>query len=173
MAMKLSMFRRVIQDISEYRTILIRCLSGVNLFALRRAVGFWLSDREKRAHLSLLWDVFEYMKWNEDMGGVIMMGRGLDFRRVEVLVRESATMHRKKLVPFLIMIRSSFGYENLVPWTKQVLLSITCSTRITVMKAAKYPNFWDTTPIATIEGFAASVEISIPITTVAQEAPQS
>lgn len=41
------------------------------------------------------------------------------------------------------------------------------------MEAAERPNFWDMTPIATIEGFAAGVEISIPITTVAQEALQS
>jgi len=102
------------------------------------------------------------------MGGVTMMGRGLDFRRVEALMRESATMHWKKVVPFIIMIRPPFDYENLVPWTKQALLSITRSTRMSVTEAAERPNFWDTTPIATIEGLAAGVEISIPITTLAR-----
>jgi len=75
--------------------------------------------------------------------------------------------------PFIIMIRPSFDYENLVPWTKQTLLSIKRSTRMTVTEAAECPNFWDTTPIATIEGLAVGVEISIPITTLAQEAPQN
>lgn len=113
------------------------------------------------------------MKWSEDMGGVTMMGRGLDFRRVEALMRESATVHWKKVVPFIIMIRPPLDYDNLVPWTKQALLGITRSTKMTVTEAAEPPNFWDTTPIATIEGLAADVEISIPITTLAQEAPQS
>ena len=40
-----------------------------------------------------------------------------------------------------------------------------------VMKAAEHLNFWDMTPIATIEGFAAGVKISILIMTMAQEAP--
>ncbi len=44
---------------------------------------------------------------------------------------------------------------------------------MTVTEAAERPNFWDTTPIATIEGLAAGVELSIPITALAQEAPQS
>jgi len=94
--------------------MLIRCLSGANLIALREAVGFWLLDREKRAHLSLLWDVFDHMKWSEDMGAVTMMGRGLDFRRTEVLMRESTLMHWRKVFPFIIMIRPPFDYENLV-----------------------------------------------------------
>ena len=69
MTVELSKFRRLFQDIPDCRTILVRCLSGANLIALRRAVGFWLSDREKRAHLSLLWDVFEHMKWSEELKG--------------------------------------------------------------------------------------------------------
>ena len=101
------------------------------------------------------------------------MRRGLNFRRVKALVRKSAIIYRKKLVPFLIMIRPLFGYENLVPQTKQALLNITRSIRITVIKAAEHLNFQNTTPITIIKEFAASVEISIPITTVAQEAPQS
>jgi len=44
---------------------------------------------------------------------------------------------------------------------------------MTITKAIERPNFWDTTPIAIIEGLAVGVEISIPITTLAQEAPQS
>lgn len=36
-----------------------------------------------------------------------------------------------------------------------------------------HENIWDTKPIATIEGLAAGVEISIPITNLAQEAPQN
>ena len=65
------------------------------------------------------------------------------------------------------MIRPPFNYKNLVPWTKQALLSITRFTRMTVTEAAERPNFWDTTPIATIQGLVASVKISIPITTLA------
>lgn len=107
------------------------------------------------------------------MGEVTMMGRGLNFRRVEVLMRESATMHLKKVVPSMIMIRPPFDYKNLVPWTKQALLSMTRATRMTVMEAAKRWNFWDTTPVATIEGVAASIKISILITTLIQEALQS
>ena len=75
--MELSKFRRLFQDLPEGRNTLIRCLSGASLIALRSAVGFWLSDREKRAHLSLLWDVFEHMKWCEDTGGATMMGQAL------------------------------------------------------------------------------------------------
>ncbi len=82
-------------------------------------------------------------------------------------------MHWRKVFPFIIRIRPPFNYENLVPWTKQALLSIRCSTKMTVTEAAERSNFWDTTPIATIEGLAAGVDISIPITTLAQEAPQS
>ena len=52
-------------------------------------------------------------------------------------------------------------------------MSITRSTRMTVTEAAERPNFWDMTPIATIQGLTAGVEIFIPITTLAQEAPQS
>jgi hypothetical protein len=44
---------------------------------------------------------------------------------------------------------------------------------MTVTEASEVPELWGTTPIATIEGFAAGVAISIPITTLAQEAPQS
>jgi len=173
MAIDLSKFRKVFQDIPECRTMLIRCLSGANLLALRGAVGFWLSDREKRAHLSLLWDVFEHIKWSEDTGGVTIIGRGLDFRRAEALMRESAIMHWKKVIPFIIMIRASFDRENLVPWIKQALSSITRSTKMNVTEAARRPNSWDITPITTIEGLAAGIKISIPITTSARESPQN
>ena len=101
------------------------------------------------------------------MGAVTMMGRGLDFRRAEALMRESTLMYWRKVFPFIIMIRPPFNYENLVPWTKQALLSITRSTKMTVTEAAERLNFWDTTPITTIEGLAAGVDISIPITTLA------
>lgn len=55
------------------------------------------------------------MKWSEDMGGVTMMGQGLNFHRAEALVRESTTMHWKKVVLFMIIIWPHFDYENLVP----------------------------------------------------------
>lgn len=164
--MELSNFRRVFQDIPDYRIILIRCLSGANLIVLRRVVGFWLSDREKRAHLSLLQDVFKHMKWGKGTGGVTMMGRGLDSRRTKALMEESATLYWKKVFPFIIMIRPPFRYVNLVPWTKQALLSITRSTKMTVTEAAKRLNLQDTTPITIIKGLAAGVKISILITTI-------
>ncbi|KAL2043407.1 hypothetical protein N7G274_003713 [Stereocaulon virgatum] len=116
--MNLSKFRRIFQDLPEARNTIICCLSGASLIALRSAAGFWLSDMEKRAHLSLLWDVFEHVKWCEDAGGVTMMGRGLDFRRAERLMRESANIHGKKVVPFIVMIRPSSSHGNLVSWTK-------------------------------------------------------
>ncbi len=72
--MELAMFRRVFQDIPECRAALIRCLAGGNLIALRKAIGFWLSYKEKRAYFGFLWDVFEQMKWTEDAGRVTMMG---------------------------------------------------------------------------------------------------
>ena len=78
--MDLSRFRSVFQDISECRIMIIRCLAGSKLIALRQGVGFWLSNKEKRAHLSLVWYVFELLEWTESAGGVTMMGRGLDFR---------------------------------------------------------------------------------------------
>jgi len=47
------------------------------------------------------------------------------------------------------------------------------STKIIVIEAIERPNFWNTTPIVIVEGLAIDVEISIPITTLTQEAPQS
>jgi hypothetical protein len=52
--MELAMFRRVFQDIPKYRAALIRCLAGGNLIALRKAIGFWLSYKEKRVYLGFL-----------------------------------------------------------------------------------------------------------------------
>lgn len=101
------------------------------------------------------------------------MGRGLDFRQAEGLLRESATTHWKKVFPFIIMIRPSFDYGNLVLWTKRVLSSISHSTQMTVREATKLSNIWETTPITIIEGLVAGIEISIPITTLAHDAPQS
>ncbi len=69
-----------------------------------------------------------------------MMGRGLDSRRTKALIEESATLHWKKVFPFIIMIRPPFRYVNLVPWTKQALLSITRSTKMTVTEAAERLN---------------------------------
>lgn len=168
--MKLLKFRKVFQNISECQIILIHCLSDVNLFALWRAVSFWLSNRKKRVHLSLLWEVFEHIKWSENMKETIIIEWGLNFHWVEALMWESVIMHWKKVISFIIMIQSSFNYDNLVSWTKQALLSIMCSTKMTVTEAAEHSNFWNTTLIATIEDSAAGVEIFISITTLAQEA---
>ena len=88
-------------------------------------------------------------------------------------MRESANTHGKKVVPFIVIIRLSSNYENLLSWTKQALLSISRSTQITVKGAAQIPNFWETTPVATIKGLVAGVEISVPITILSQETPQS
>ena len=44
---------------------------------------------------------------------------------------------------------------------------------MTVKGATKTPHFWETTPVATIRGFVAGVEISVPITILAQKTPQS
>ena len=166
------MFRTVFQDIPECRTAIIRCLAGGNLIALRKAIGFWLSENEKKAHLSLLWDVFEDMNWTEDADGVTMVGRGLDFRRAEAQIRDSALMHCQKLVPFMIMIRAPVDYETLVPWIKQVLLNVMHSTRMSVMEGDERKSRWDSKSIATIEGFAAGIEISVPITVLTQGTPQ-
>lgn len=88
-------------------------------------------------------------------------------------MQESALMGRKKVFPFIIMIRPPFNRGTLVPWIKQALLSITHSTKMMVTEAAQCSNFWDVLFIANIEGFAAGVEMSIPITTLAQETPRS
>jgi len=102
--MDLFKFRNVFQDVSECRNMMIRCLAGGNSIALRQAAGFWLSNKEKRAYINLIWDVFEHIEWTESTGRVTMMGRGLDFRRVESLFRDAASLHWEKLVPFVIMI---------------------------------------------------------------------
>jgi len=103
--MELPRFKEVFQDIPECRTTLICCLSGANLIALRIAIGFWLSDKEKRAHLSLLWDVFEHMEWSENTGEVILIGGGIDSRRIEALMQESIDTRLRNLFPFIIIIR--------------------------------------------------------------------
>ncbi|KAL2056554.1 hypothetical protein ABVK25_002948 [Lepraria finkii] len=140
---------------------------------LRKAVGFWLSEDEKKAHLSLLWDIFEDMNWTKDTDGVTMIGRGLDFRRAEAQIRDSALIHCQKMVPFMVMIRAPVHYETLVPWIKQVLLlNVMRSTRMSVVEGDKRKNRWDSKSIATIEGFAAGIEISVPITVLTQETPQ-
>lgn len=55
-------------------------------------------------------------------------------------MRESAIIYLKKVVPFIIMIQVSFNRENLVPWIKQALLSITRSIKITITEAARRLN---------------------------------
>jgi hypothetical protein len=170
--MEYSMFRTVFQDIPECRSAIIRCLTGGNLMALRKAIGFWLSENEKKTHLSLLWDVFENMNWTEDADGVIVMGRGLDYRQAEAQIRDSALIHCQKLVPFMIMIRAPVDYETLVPWIKQVLSNVMRSTRMSIMERNQCQNRRDSGPIATIEGFAAGIEISVPITVLTHEIPQ-
>lgn len=170
--MKLFMFRRMFQDISECRATLIRCLAGDNLIALRKIIEFWLSNKEKRAHLGLLWNVFEHMKWTEDAGRVIMMGRGLDFRRAEALVRDSVLMRWPKVVPFIIMIRALVDYENLISWITRTLLSIRSSTKMNVTEVASRENRWDTKPIVILEGLAAGFDMFIPITILTQGTSQ-
>jgi len=171
--MELAMFRRVFQDIPECRAALIRCLAGGNLIVLRKAIGFWLSDKEKRAYLGLLWDVFEQMifeqmKWTEDAGRVTMMGQGLDFRRAEALIRDSALMRWPKVVPFIIMLRAPVKHVNQIPWITRTLSNIRRSTRMNVTEVGPRENKWDTKPIATIEGLLAGFDMSIPITTLTQ-----
>ena len=39
--------------------------------------------------------------------------------------------------------------------------------------ATKNPHFWATTPVTTIRGLVAAVELSVPITILAQETPQN
>ncbi len=77
------------------------------------------------------------------------------------------------MIPFIIIIRASFDRENLVPWIKQALSSITRSTKMNITEAARRLNSWDITPITTIKGLAASIKISILITTSARESPQN
>ena len=169
MTVKLFKFRKMFQNIFDCRNIFIHCLSSVNLFALRKAIDFWLLNKEKRAHLNLLWNVFEHMKWSESIREIIMMRRDLDFRRVEALMRESVIMHWKKMIFFIIMIRSSFDYKNLVLWIKQALLNITRFIRMTVTKATERSNFWNTMFIVIIEEITVDVEIFISITTLIQK----
>lgn len=166
------MFRTVFQEIPECRTAIIRCLKGGNLMALRKAIGFWLTESEKKAHLSLLWDIFEDMNWTEDVGGVTMIGRGLDFRQAEAQLRDGILMHCPKLVPFVVMIRAPVSYEELVLWIKQVLSSVMRSTEMSVVEEGKRENRWDSKSIATIEGFVAGVKLSTPITVLTEETPQ-
>ena len=113
------------------------------------------------------------MKWSENMREIIMMRRDLNFRRVETLMREFAIMHLKKMISFIIRIRSFFDYENFVIWIKQILLSITRFIRIMIMKATERSKFWNTTFIVVIEKLAADVEMFISITTLIQETFQS
>ena len=47
LTMDLFKFRGVFHDIYECRTMIIRCLAGSYLIALRQAIGFWLSNKEK------------------------------------------------------------------------------------------------------------------------------
>lgn len=60
--MELSRFRSAFQDISECRTMMIRCLVSSDLIALRHAVGFWLSNKENRAYLSTVLYLFEHIE---------------------------------------------------------------------------------------------------------------
>ena len=170
--MDLSRFRSVFQDISECRTLIIRCLASSNLIALRQAVGFWLSSKEKRAYLNLVWDVFEHIKWIESTGRVTMMGRGLDFCRVESLFRDAAILHWENLVPFVVMIRAPVCFEDLTSWTKQALPALTYGTKMSIIEADSREFQWNTIPIATIKGFAAGFDVSIPITVMTQDVPQ-
>lgn len=104
--MDLSKFGSVFQDMSECRTVIIRCLAGSRLIALLEAVGFWLTSKEKRTYLSLVWDLLEHVEWTKSTGRVTMIGRGLDFRQVESLFRDAAILRWQKLAPFVVMIRA-------------------------------------------------------------------
>lgn len=170
--MKLFMFRRMFQDISECRATLIRCLADDNLIALRKIIEFWLSNKKKRAHLSLLWNVFEHMKWIENADRVIMMRRDLDFRRAEALVRDSVLMRWSKMISFIIMIRALVDYENLIPWITRTLSSIRSSTKMNVTEVTSRENRWDTKFIVILEGLAAEFDMFIPITILTQGTPQ-
>ena len=163
------MFRTVFQDLPECRKSIIRCLTGGNLMALRKAIGFWLSENEKKAHLSLLWDVFEDMDWTDDVNGITMIGRGLDYHRAEGQLRAASLTHYPELVPFVVMIRAPVTYDKLVPWIKQILSNIMRSTKMRVVEGDKRKNRWDSKFIATIEGFVAGVKISTPVTVLTQE----
>ena len=170
--MDLSIFRTLFQDLPECRKLIIRCLAGGNLMALRKAIGFWLSENEKKSHLSLLWDVFEDMNWIDDVDGVTMIGRGLDFHRAEGQLRDSSLTHCSELVPFVIMIRAPVPYDKLVPWIKQILSNMTRSTKMRVVEGSKRKNRWDSKFIATIEGFVAGVKIFAPVTVLTRETRQ-
>ena len=113
------------------------------------------------------------MKWSEDMKEVIMMRRGLDFRRIEAFIRKFVIMHLKRVLSFIIMIQSFFDYENLIFWSKQILLNITRFIRMTITKAIEHSSFWNTTFIVIIEGFAVDDEIFVSITILTQKAFQS
>ena len=166
------MFRRVFQDISECRVMLICCLADDNLITLRKIIEFWLSNKKKRAHLSLLWNVFEHMKWIENADRVIMMRRDLDFRRAEALIQDTVLMRWSKMISFIIMIRAFIDYENLIPWITRTLSSIRSSTKMNVTEVTSRENRWDTKLIVIIEELAAEFDMFIPITILTQKTSQ-
>ena len=166
-------FRRVFQDIPECRTALIHNLTGCDLTALRKAIGFWLSKKEKRVHASILPDVFRDMDWTKDVDEVIMIGRGLEFSQVEKLAwcQNYDLMPCQKMVPFMVMLRAPVSTPNLVPWVEQFLRVMRRSTSMRVTKEAKLTN-GTSAPVAAINGFAAGAAIYIPITVLTLEWPR-
>ena len=170
--MDLLRFKSVIQDISECRPLIIRLLAGSSLISLRQAVGFWLSNKEKQAYLTLIWDVFQNMKWIKSTERVTILGRGLDFRQVELLFQDAATLNWEKIVPFVVMVRAPVCLEHLTSWTNEALPGMKYCTRMCVTEADR-PDFQNhTRPIATIKGRAAGFDVSIPVTVMTQDVPQ-
>ena len=170
--MNLFKFRNVFQNISECRTMIIRCLADSNLVALRQTVEFWLFNKKKRAYLSLAWDVFEHLKWTGSTEEVIIISRDLDFRRVESLFCDAAILHWEQLVSFVVMIRASVCFENLIFWTKQALSSIKYCTKMSVIEADSRSFQCNTMRIASIEEHAARFNVLILITVLTQGVSQ-
>ena len=171
--MELGIFRRVFQDIQEPRALLIRYLSGASLIALRKAIGFWLSEGEKTVWLSLLWDVFEHIDWCGGGAGVLIMGWGLDYHQAETLLMNSAVRLRERIAPFAILVRP-FAYQCPTLGVKEMLARLSGSTRIMVSEGeTRGMDFWDTRSVATIEGFVTGLHASIPVIGLAQKTCES
>lgn len=167
--MEIARFRNVFQVIPECRKTLLCCLTGGELIALRRAIGFWLSKNEKRTYLNLVWDIFHNLDWVQSATQVTMMGRSLDGCQVEACLKEQTLTPHATMVPFIIMIRAPVCYDSLAPWTKWIQSAMERCTPMNVVDGPKKRNRWDAIASFTLEGSAAGMDISIPITLLSED----
>ena len=141
--------------------------------ALRSAIGFWLSDRERRDHLHLLNDAFETMRWAETADQVTLLGRGLDFRLAEAQLKEHSLTSSAPMIPFIVMIRAPVRHEALTLWTQRLLTVLIHSTSWTALEETTREHRSAAQPKIFINGIAADVNISIPITVLSKDIPSN